>query len=317
MKYRRYGSPDEIELVECEEPTPKSDEVLIRVGASSVNPIDWKLASGKFKLVRPVCLPATPGFDVAGEIVKKGAEVEDLEVGERVFVRLATTFGGASAEAVCAKRSMVARAPKSMNDIEAAAVPLAGLTALQCLRDHGGLPMEGAEGKRVLVVGASGGVGHYAVQIARAAGAHAVGVCSGPNVALVEELGAHEVIDYRSTDDFGVDYDVILDGVGQRGYHGLKDALTEKGRYVSVNPSAKEIAWTVFTRATGSRRCNAMMLEPNGKDLAFLASLADAGKLKSVVEQVFPLEELAEAHRASMAGRTRGKIVIAVGTEVP
>ncbi len=183
---RGYGGPDQLTEAEVPVPQPASSQLLIRMAASSVNPIDWKLYSGWYRWVIPVRFPFIPGFDVAGEVTEVGAQVTRFKVGDHVFAMLDTRPGGASAEYAVVGERAVARIPANMPAREAAALPLAGLTALQALRDLGQV----AAGKRVLVVGASGGVGHFAVQIAKSYGAQVTAVCSGPHVDMVRGLSA-------------------------------------------------------------------------------------------------------------------------------
>ena len=215
MIYRAYGGPERLELVDIPRPSPGPGQVLVRVIASSVNPVDWKLASGRLRLFMPVKLPLVPGFDVAGDIAELGRCVTGYAIGDRVHARIATNGGtGACAEFAVVGLDVLANAVTGMDAGEAAGLPLAGVTALQGLRDQAGLPLEGASG-RVLVVGASGGVGHIAVQISRAAGATVVGVCSERNLELVSSLGAHEVIDYNSPNPYGgqAPFDIVFDCV--------------------------------------------------------------------------------------------------------
>ncbi|MDB4931626.1 MAG: Zn-dependent oxidoreductase, NADPH:quinone reductase [Myxococcaceae bacterium] len=311
-RYRAYGSPENIESAEQPDPVAGTGQLLVKVHASSVNPIDWKMAGGHFpfNLVRPG-LPYLPGFDVAGEVVTAAG---DFPVGARVHSRLPTVRGGASAELVAVHPRDVAPIPEGMSYADAAAIPLAGMTALQGLRDHARLPLAGADGYRVLVVGASGGVGHFGVQIARAAGAHVTGLCSGRNAELVRSLGAHEVVDYTTgaSPAAGGAFDVILDCVGSQPATTFTPWLTARGVYASTAPTGATFAWQLFYALTFRRRVRAVMLGPSAADLRWLDGLAARGALRAHVDATFPLARLADAHRMSIAGRTRGKIVIAV-----
>ena len=211
MVYRAYGGPEGLQVETVPRPKPGPRQLLIRVVTTSVNPVDWKMASGAIRLYMPAKFPCIPGFDLSGEVVEQGSGVTEFPPGTRVHARIATP--GASAEYAVADAAMVARLPKEMNWAQAAALPLAGMTALQGLRDRAGLPMAGAT-QRVLIVGASGGVGHLAVQIAVAAGARVTGVCSARNLELVKKLGAHDVLDYtkpnpyRGVEPFNIVYDI-------------------------------------------------------------------------------------------------------------
>lgn len=307
MSYRTYGGP--LEPVDVERPTPKAEQILIRARHSSINPIDWKMASGKLRLLIPVKLPAIPGFDVAGEVAEVGPGVTAFRVGDRVHARVIGGSGGASAEYVVADVGVVAPVPTGMPLDIAAALPLAGMTALQGLRDEAGLPMQGAK-ERVLVVGASGGVGQLAVQVAKAAGAKVTGVCSGRNAALVGELGADEVIDYTKSNAFEGKgpWDVILDCVG-----GSPSAWTDKlvsgGRYASVLPGPAVFGRAMLNPFT-SRRVRAVMLKSNAPDLKVLDALYEKGVLRATIDSRFPLSKLNDAWTRSQSGRAVGKIVI-------
>lgn len=311
-RYRSQGGPENIEVGEQPMPVARSGELLVRVHASSVNPVDWKMAKGEFpfNIVRPK-LPFVPGFDVAGEVV---TAAEGFPVGARVYSRLPSLSAGASAEFVAVPASAVATIPEAMGYPEAAAIPLAGMTALQALRDHARMPVSGADGYRVLVVGASGGVGHFGVQIARAAGAHVTGLCSGRNAALVTSLGAHEVVDYTTgaAPNGGGDFDVILDCVGGAPVGRFLPWLTARGVYVSCVPRGDTFAWQAFYTLTLRRRVRGVLLSPRADDLRWLGGLYERGGLRAHIDATFPLEGLGDAHRMSIAGRTRGKIVIAV-----
>lgn len=311
MIYRAYGGVERLEEAEIPAPVPGAGQVLVRVLASSVNPVDWKRASGKMRLIMPVKMPAVPGFDVAGVVAEVGPGVTELARGERVHARIVDGGTGACAELAVAGVDVTAKMPAGLSAGEAAALPLAGLTALQGLRDRAGLPLEGAR-ERVLVVGASGGVGHIAVQIARAAGATVVGVCSGRNAALVTGLGAHEVIDYTRPDAYRgqAPFDIVLDCVGGSPSPWMR-RLAPGGRFASTMPGPSVFARS-FVNFMTSRKAHAVMLKSSAADLRVLDRLVDAGKLRVVIDSRFPLAELAKAWERSMTGHVAGKIVIDV-----
>lgn len=310
-RYRALGGPEHIEVAEQPAPTPGPGQLLIRVHATSVNPVDWKMASGRFPFnLSPPKLPYVPGFDVAGEVERAAGE---FSVGDKVFVRKTEREGGASAELAVCDAAVAARMPEGMPFLDAAAIPLAGMTALQGLRDAARLPMTDAAGWRVLVVGASGGVGHFAVQIARAAGAHVTGVCSARNAEMVTELGANAVIDYAKTDVWNTEgnFDVILDCVGGQPVSRFTPWLTARGTYACVMPGAGVFARQLASALFGPR-VRAVMLSPRASDLDALAALYARGALRVRRDVALPLDQLAEAHRRSIAGRAQGKIVVAV-----
>jgi NADPH:quinone reductase-like Zn-dependent oxidoreductase len=308
--YRGYGGPERLEVAELPRPKPGPSQVLVRVVASSVNPVDWKMASGTQRLIMPVTLPMTPGFDIAGEVAEVGQGVSGFAVGARVHARISNK-GGGSAELSLADVDLVAAMPAAMDFADAAGLPLAGMTALQGLRDGCSLPMQGAT-ERVLVVGASGGVGHFAVQIARAAGATVVGVCSGRNVDLVKSLGAHEVVDYTRPDAFAgqAPFDAVFDCVGGSPAPWLA-RMTPKGRFASCMPGPSVFLGQALNLVRG-QRVRAVLLKANAPDLRALDALFEAGKLRVVIDSRFKLADLRQAWERSLSGRSTGKIIVDV-----
>lgn len=307
--YRAFGGPERLELADIPRPSPGAGQVLVRVLAASVNPVDWKLASGKFRLILPVHLPAVPGFDVAGDVAELGLGVLTYAVGDRVHARIATNRGtGASADYAVVGADVLARPPAGLDAGEAAALPLAGLTALQALRESG---LAGA-GQRVLIAGASGGVGHLAVQIARAAGATVVGVCSGRNASLVSSLGANEVIDYTKPDPYRgqAPFDIVLDCVGGGGSPPIA-LLGSRGRYTGIMPGPGLILRSLLNPLS-ARKTRPFRLKSSGADLRALDRLVEEGKLRVVIDSRYPLADLRAAWERSMSGRAVGKIVIDV-----
>lgn len=309
MQYSRFGGPEVLSLVDVPDPVPTAGEVLIRVRASSVNPIDWKKASGKMRLIMPVSFPAIPGFDVAGEVVAHGPGVTAPAIGTRVHGRIAATRGGASAERARIELAVLAEMPDGMGFLEAAGLPLAGMTAWQAVHTVLKIPT----GAKVAVVGASGGVGHFALQIAVAHGCVVTGVCSKRNVELVRELGAHEVLDYgdaAATSAAGP-FDYVVDAVGADPSSWI-DKLTPKGSYATAMPSPSVLLRSLGNAVT-ARKVYPVMLKANAEDQRALDALWSAGKLRVVVRERFPLERLGEAWAKSIEGRAVGKIGVEVG----
>jgi NADPH:quinone reductase-like Zn-dependent oxidoreductase len=308
--YRRFGGPEVLEPADLPRPSPGPGQILLRVLASSVNPIDWKAASGKvWPILRPR-FPQVPGTDVCGEVLEVGAGVSGFPLGARVHARI-RGLGGATAELAVTGADVTALVPEGMDPGEAAGLPLAGMTALQGLRDEAGMPMADA-GLRVLVVGASGGVGHLAVQIAKAAGAHVTGVCSARNVALVASLGADEVVDYTAPDPYSrlAPFDIVLDCVGGPLAPWLA-RLGPTGRFVSCLPGPAVLLRSALNPAT-AQKVRPVLLNPNAADLTTLDALVATGKLRVVLDLRVPMAEAGRAWERSIAGRAAGKVVIDV-----
>ncbi|MFZ5442429.1 MAG: NAD(P)-dependent alcohol dehydrogenase [Myxococcota bacterium] len=297
-------------LTDLPTPLPGPGQVLVRVRATSVNPIDWKQASGKARPILGAKFPGfIPGYDLAGEVEAIGAGVTGFTRGQRVHTRLSGTSGGASAELVLAGLDVLRPLPDALDFAQGAGLPLAGMTALQGLRDACQLPMSGAS-ERVLIIGASGGVGHLAVQLARAAGAHVTGVCSTRNVDLVRRLGAQDVIDYTKPDAWqgAAPFDVIYDCIGSSPGDFL-GRLTPRGRFASCLPGPAVFAHALLNPVR-SRKVTPVLLTPNAADLGFLDALAADGKVTVHVDSRFPLEQLGAAWERSASGRATGKIIV-------
>jgi NADPH:quinone reductase-like Zn-dependent oxidoreductase len=309
--YRRYGGPEVIEIADVPAPTPSAHEVLIRVEDTSINPIDWKRGSGALRLLMPASFPLVPGYDVAGTVVACGSDANEFAVGARVHARISGEHGGASAEFVRAGLDMVAPIPDGMSFADAAALPLAGMTALQGLRDSLGLPLSGSSA-RVMVVGASGGVGHFAVQIAASTGAFVIGVCSATNMEMVKSLGAKQVIDYEQPEPFKglAPVDLVLDCVGGHGGPYLP-LLVDGGRYASPVVTPALLARQVLNPLSSKKEL-IVMLKANAMDLMTLDRLWVDKKLRVVTDSVFPMERLGEAWARSITGHAVGKVVVEI-----
>lgn len=311
----RYGSPDVLELAEIPRPTPASDQVLVRVHAASVNAGDWhilradplliRLGYGLLKPKHPV-----PGQDVAGEVEAVGAGVTRFRPGDAVFGECPN--GGTFAEYVCAPANRLAPKPANLSFEQAAAVPMAAVTALRGLRLAGALQ----PGQRVLVNGASGGVGTFAVQIAKAFGAEVTGVCSTRNAEMVRSIGAERVIDYTQ-EDFTRQvnaYDVILDAAAYRSVRECRRALRPGGVCVMVGGTTARLfefllLGTLFS-VTGNRRFAFLASETTTEDLVELTGLLEAGRVAPVIDRRYALHDVPDALRYLETGRARGKVVI-------
>ncbi|MBD2569961.1 NAD(P)-dependent alcohol dehydrogenase [Anabaena lutea] len=311
---RRYGSADVLQYEEVEQPKIKPEQLLVKVHASSVNPIDWKIRQGMLSLLTRNQFPMILGFDVAGEVVEVGSQVTRFKVEDAIYG--STSFpGGAYAEFAAIPENFAAPKPTNMSYEEAATVPLAALTALQALRDLGNIK----SGQKVLINGASGGVGIFAVQIAKALGAEVTGVCSTRNLDLVKSLNADLVIDYTQQDftEGNVQYDIIFDAVAKRAFSNCRKVLKPNGVYVSTLPNPEVIVQSFLTMFLPGQKVKFVLERPNSKDLVYLKDLIEAGKMGTVSDsealrrnRTYPLQELVEAHRYSESERAVGKIAI-------
>lgn len=312
-----YGGPEKLAVADVPRPDVAPDRVLVRVRAASVNPVDWHFLRGDPFVVRIVAglrRPKTPvrGVDVSGTVEGVGAEVAGLAPGDEVF----GTARGSFAEYAVADEDLATK-PAGLTFEQAATLGVAGATAWEAVCKHG--PVEA--GQRVLVNGASGGVGTFAVQIAKARGAHVTGVCSTGNLALVRGLGADEVVDYTSEDFTRTGpYDVVLDNVGNRKLAEVRSALAPEGTLVVVAggkgvPLIGGLSRTVHARALGpfvGQRLATFIAEPTKAVLVALKELVEDGKLTPVIDRTYPLEQTADAMRYAEAGHARGKVVVTV-----
>jgi len=307
----RYGPPDVLHYTEVDQPTIKSDQLLVKVHASSVNPIDWKIRRGMLKILTGSKFPLVLGFDLAGEVVAVGDRVSRFKVGDAIYARLDQMVGGAYAEYVAVAEKVASHKPTNMSYVEAAAVPLAAMTALQGLRDEGQLKA----GQRVLINGASGGVGTYAVQLAKILGAaDTVGVCSAQNADLVRDLGCDRTIDYHQQ-DFTQDtirYDIVFDVVGNRTLNDCKRVLQPKGFYVTTQPYPGNYAQSLASKLIPGPKYKVVLQQSKAEDLTYLTVQIESGNLRSVVDRTFPLNDIAAAHAYAEQGHSVGKVAIAI-----
>jgi NADPH:quinone reductase-like Zn-dependent oxidoreductase len=312
--FRRYGGPEALESLEASAPTLAPDAVLIQVAAAGVNPADWALRSGRLRFAVRLKLPFVPGSDVAGLVAAVGPGVTRFRPGDAVYAMLPTSAGGGYAPYAAVAEREAASAPPGLSFAEAAAVPLAGLTALQALRDHAGL----AAGARVLINGASGGVGSFAVQIAKAMGARVTAASSRRNAELARGLGADEVIDYTSEDvtAAGAGYDVILDTASTHPFGRWRRALAPKGVVVTVAPTPANFVVARLTRLGGGRRLEMFLVRPSGADLELLSGWITSGRVRPLIDRYYPLADAIAAHRHSESRRARGKLVLLVEPEL-
>ncbi len=323
MVYTHYGPPEVLHLQEVARPVPQENEVLVSVHAAALNAADWHLLSADMFLIRFMAgglfKPAHTilGADIAGRVEAVGKSVTQFQPGDEVFGDISGCNWGGLAEYACACEDVLVSKPDGLTFEQAAAVPMAAVTALQGLRDQGQIQ----PGQKVAINGASGGVGTFAVQIAKAFGAEVTAVCSTRNVDLVRSLGADHVIDYTQ-EDFtknGQPYDLIL---AANGYHPLSDykrALSSKGVYVMTGGAVAQIFQVMLLgplmSKAGGKQMGGLSAKPDQKDLAFVKELIEAGKVTPVIDRCYPFSETAEAFRHLGEGHARGKIVITVASQ--
>ncbi len=311
--YTKYGSPDVLQFTEVEKPTPKENEVLVKVHAAAANPLDWHKMRAEPFLVRLSDGLQKPkdgrlGADIAGRVVAVGSQVKEFMPGDDVFGEIGA---GGFAEYVCARATALAPKPANLSFAAAAAVPVAAFTALQGLCDKGHLQA----GQQVLINGASGGVGTFAVQMAKAFGAQVTGVCSTRNVELVRSLGADSVIDYTQTDfaRTGHKYDLIFDAIGNRSVADYRRALTPAGICaVAGFTTMRRLFQVILLGARGPQKISNFLAQPNQKDLLLIKALLESGKVVPVLDRCYPLAQTADAIRYLETSRARGKVIITV-----
>ena len=318
ITHEKYGRPEVLRLTEVDAPDINDDQVLVRVRASSVNPVEWYGVTGPYfaRIGSGLRRPKNPtvGADLAGTIEKVGANADRFKVGDDVF----GSSGASWAEYAASGAKRLALKPANVSFEEAAAVPVAALTALQALRDHGHLE----SGQKVLINGASGGVGTFAVQLAKAFGAEVTAVCSTGNVEQARELGADRVVDYRREDftRIGIRHDLMLDIAGSRSFGACRRVLTDDATLVLIGGRMTyrglgplpHLAATFLKSRFRSQRVKFFVADINPDDLAFVAKLMEAGKVRSVIDRTYPLSEAQQALAYLGERHAKGKIVLTV-----
>jgi NADPH:quinone reductase-like Zn-dependent oxidoreductase len=318
--YTEYGSPDVLKLKEVTKPNPKDDEVLVKVYAVSVNAADLHLLRADPFLIRLSSGLLKPknqilGSDIAGRVEAVGKNVKQFKQGDEVFGDISADGWGGFAEYACASENAFALKPSNLSFEEAAAVPMAAVTALQGIRYAGQI----RPGQKVLIHGASGGVGSYALQLAKSFGAEVTAVCSTRNLDMARSIGADHVIDYTKEDftQTGQQYDLILAANGDRSISEYRRALSPKGTYVQTGGSMRQMTQAMlqgpWISRTGSQKMGNMgVAKPNQNDLVIMKGLLEAGKVKPVIDRCYPLSETADALRYFEEGHAQGKVVITV-----
>ena len=305
IRVHQFGGPEVLKYEDAPRPVPAADEVLIKVYASGMNPVDWKMRAGLAESLFPIQLPFIPGWDVSGEIEEVGSDILIFKKGYEVYGRPDVTRDGTYAEYVAVKANQINFKPKSINHDKASAVPLAGLTAWQGLFDYGHLE----EGQKVLIHAAAGGVGSFAVQLAKWKGAYVIGTSSEENIDFLFDLGADEALDYKTVkfEDRLKDVDLVFDLIGGDTQQRSLKIIKKGGRLITtVQPKYQEEA------KANDIHMEVFMTQSLPEELEQLGNLIDSGKIKPVVTRTFPLKDAAEAQKEIEKGHTRGKMVLTV-----
>lgn len=318
ITYDKYGGPEVLELAEALQPKPNDDLVLIKVKAAAINAGDIHLMTGKPFMVRTMAGFSRPkqnilGTDISGVITEVGKNVIKFSPGDEVFADLSESGMGGFAEFVCTTETAIAMKPSGLSWEESAAVPTSGATALQALRDHGQIKVD----DRVMIVGASGGVGSFAVRLAKIFGAKVTAVCSTSKIDRVKILGADHIIDYTKQDFTKVSqkFDLIYAPNGNQSLRAYKRLLASNGKLIISGGQGNQFLKAMLfgpLLSTGGKKIKGMMLRPNRQDLNFLKNLMDEGVLLPIIDRVFSLKDTAEAIAYQQAGRSQGKVVVKV-----
>ncbi|KAA3644987.1 MAG: NAD(P)-dependent alcohol dehydrogenase [Chloroflexi bacterium] len=315
ITYTRYGPPEVLQIIDIAKPTPKDNEVLIKIHATTVTAGDWRMRKAEPFLARIYNGLLKPtkinilGFEIAGEVEAIGKDVKQFRPGDQVFASCGIGFGGYAEYKCLPEDGEIAMKPINVSFEEAAAVPIGGNTALRFLREA-----KLKSGQRILINGASGSVGTYAVQLAKHFGAEVTGVCSTTNVELVKSLGADKVIDYTK-EDFTKNprtYDVIFDTVGKTSFVRCKSLLKENGIYLAGSAGLLEEIQAVWTSRIGNKKLISGTANPSQADLLFLKELIEAGSLKPVIDRSYGFEQIPEAHGYVESFRKKGNVVVTI-----
>ena len=305
--YEKYGSHRELKIQEMDIPKPKAGEALVEIKGSSVNPVDWKIRRGNLRIVSGFRFPKQAGSDFSG--IVRASNIAHYQHGDEVYGMINPVKGGAHAEFAIVKNHEMGRKPKNMPFHEAAALPLAGLTALQTMKYKGKIQ----KGHSVLINACCGGVGHFAVQYCKAQSASVTGICSTNKIDQAKKLGADKVIDYKKEDVFEIPgtYDIILDPIGNINFKRMKSKLNKNGVMIAFRPLPENIlAWiyTIFT----SQKLKFYLTRVNPKDLKELATLVEDQKIRPFIHEVFDLEHTSDAYQIAEEGHMAGKVAIKV-----
>jgi NADPH:quinone reductase-like Zn-dependent oxidoreductase len=308
---KKYGTAEVLELQEVEKPTIKENEILINVRAFSINPVDWKVRRGDVKILTGRKPPKILGADYSGIVTDVGKSVTKYKIGDAVFGNVHAFKGGAYAEFLKVKDELTCLKPDNLSFEEAASIPIAALTSYQSLVHEGKMK----PGDHVMINGCSGGVGVAGVQIANAFNCIVTGVCSTKNIEFTKKLGIDNIIDYTREDILKDNeaYNIFLDAVGNQSFSNVKATLKPRGIYITTLPSVQNLLLSPFINFTNSKKVKKVMITPSkkcAKDLQVLKEIAESGKIIPVIEKIYPVEQIQDAHIRSESGRVVGKIVV-------
>ncbi|HET6244885.1 MAG: NAD(P)-dependent alcohol dehydrogenase [Bacteroidetes bacterium] len=306
----KFGGPEVLKVSEVEYPKLRNDGIIIKVLASSVNPIDCKIREGfhtKQALLRPLFM----GYDIAGEVIEIGNDVKKIKVGDFVYGNLESDSAGAYSHFAQVRENAIANKPDNISFFEAASIPYAGLTALQSLRDYANLQA----GEKILINGASGGVGSFAVQLAKEKGAKVTAVCNAKHTTMMQELNPDYFLDYNTTDftKQKEKYDVIFDVKGNKNFDSCYHLLNSNGRYVTTEPTKGGGIYNLFLKLTQGKSAKYVKMKSNADDLDFLTKMVKSNKIIVFVDSVFPLDALPQAHYYLENNHPNGKVAIDIG----
>lgn len=302
-----YGTAPILTQSEIPDPVVGQDQILVRVRAFSINPFDVQLRAGKLKLFYPKKRPFVPGLDYAGEVVRTGPMVQGFQEGDKVYGLVKYNKKGTYQEFISVSRDEICKMPENLDFEQAAALPCVALTVLKSFREQSTLRPR----QHIMVLGASGGVGHIAVQFIDAGGAHVTGVSSERNHDFVKSLGAEQTLDYKKNEHLSVsqNFDIIYDTTRQYAFSQMKDKLSPGGIMVTTSPTPSNF-FNVFVSGFSDKKLRITIVKPNPTGLAEIKSMVEAGTIKPHIQKVFPLSEVVAAHQHVETGRTVGKVVV-------
>lgn len=319
LQYFGYGGGSAaLQHVEVPIPNPKADEVLLKVEAATLNPVDWKIQKGMLRPLLPRKFPVIPGTDVAGEVLQAGSAVKRFKAGDKVVAMLNAGFGGALAEYAVAKENMTVVRPPEVSAADGAALPVAAMTAHQALTQSAGIKLDGTgDKKNILITAASGGVGHYAVQLAKLGNTHVTATCGARNLEFVKSLGADEVLDYKTPEGAalkspsGKKYDYVIHGGPAFPWTTFEPNLSQTGKVIDLTPGPSTMWTFAMKKLTFSKKqLVPLLLIPKTENFEYVVNLVKEGKLKTVVDSKYSLSKAEDAWAKSMDGHATGKIII-------